>query len=210
MEPLRLWMKECGIKSLFDILVCCDSSMDWLGWKSLSLLAPLVPLYNSLLFSLHGCAPWNKRHVDSRGWNGSIYTVNMGYHALLEASISFPCFGLWASIWNNDGLPKINFFCWLLAHRKVLTSEKLCKRGIVGPSCCALYLIKEESSQHLFVDYNYEKEVWSRVLGSLGHMFDWHNSYSDLFAQWWKRYRGSFKKKAQLKRIWEALPKYVC
>jgi hypothetical protein len=76
--------------------------------------------------------------VDSCGWNYSIFTVNKGYHYMIEASISFLRSGLWDFVWDNNGLPKINFFCWLLSHRKVLTSENIYKHGIVGPSCFSL------------------------------------------------------------------------
>jgi hypothetical protein len=132
--PLWLWMSNKGISTLFDISNWSDSSYEWTGWKTICLLAPLNPQYKSLLFSLHGCAPKNRRSVESQGWKGYLYIMNKGNHTLLKNSASLPFFGLWETVWNNDSLLKINFFSWFLSHKKVITFENLCNHGIARPS----------------------------------------------------------------------------
>jgi hypothetical protein len=64
---------------------------------------------------------------------------------------------MWKNIWSNDGLPKVNTFCWTLAHGKILTGENLAKRGIKGPFHCTLCKKSEETSQHLFLECNFAK-----------------------------------------------------
>lgn len=92
----------------------------------------------------------------------------------------------------------------------MLTAENLSKRGIAGPSRCALFHVQEESSQYLFVECGYVKEAWSIVVEGLGNRFVWLNTYTCFFARWWKKYHGSFKQKDNMKCIWVVLPKYVC
>ena len=54
----------------------------------------------------------------------------------------------WNKIWSKDGLPKVNFFFWILAHRKALTADNLRKRGIIGPLRCILCK-EEERLEHV-------------------------------------------------------------
>jgi hypothetical protein len=38
---------------------------------------------------------------------------------------------LWKQVWDPIGLPKVNFFFWILMHKKALTGENMITRGIV-------------------------------------------------------------------------------
>jgi hypothetical protein len=59
--------------------------------------------------------------------------VKEGYKDLLRR-LSLPeKKNMWKNVWNNDGIPKINIFLWLLAQNKLLTVENLSKRGFKGP-----------------------------------------------------------------------------
>jgi hypothetical protein len=49
--------------------------------------------------------------------------------------------------------------CWLMLEQKILTWEILTKRGIIGPSRCALCGEAEKTLNHLFVDYNFTKDI---------------------------------------------------
>jgi hypothetical protein len=97
--------------------------------------------------------------------------------------------------------------CFLIT--KFSPLENLCRHGIAGLSHCVLCLSQEETSQHMFVECKYTKEVWSLVLADIEHKFDWHIAYSDLFSQWRRTYQGSFHQKTSFKRIWKSLPEYI-
>jgi hypothetical protein len=147
--------------------------------KSLPLTTPMTPLIKSLIISLHNCSPYHREKANSCGWRDSKFMVMKGYLTLLEDSISFPQSSMWKHIWHNDGLPKVNVFCWLLAHMKVITLENIRKHGIAGPSRCAICLNHEEMIQHLFVDFFFAKEFWTLFLDGLMHRFNWNRSCFD-------------------------------
>jgi len=191
LTPLWLWMQKNDFNTLFIFQNGAIFIMEWIRWKSLQVSDHLSPLFNFLLLSLHGCAPWHWINVDSHECDGSSFMVNKGYHSRFDSLYSFPRSEMWVNIWNNDSLPKANFFNWLLAHEKVLTSENLYKCGIAGLSHCSLYLSTKESSHHIFVNCIFSKEVWSLVLDSLQHIFIWHSATPDLFPRWSKRYQGT-------------------
>jgi hypothetical protein len=71
------------------------------------------------------------------------------------------------TIWHSDGIPKVNHFCWLLAHWKFLTTNNLKKWGICGPSLCVLCRNAKESLQHLFIECLFVKETWNHAMGVL-------------------------------------------
>ena len=71
---------------------------------------------------------------------------------------------IWKKVWHPDSIPKVNSFIWLLLHNKLLTVENLRKRGILGPSQCALCNSAEETSSHLFLQCEVSKIAWKIVL----------------------------------------------
>jgi hypothetical protein len=94
-----------------------------------NILAPSAPqeLCNQFINSLQGCAPHNQNDQDICGWDASLYSVKKGYFTLLESSHGHPRANWWNKVWHNDGIPKINLFCWLLVHKKILTTKNLQK-----------------------------------------------------------------------------------
>jgi hypothetical protein len=70
---------------------------------------------------------------------------------------------------NSDGLPKINIFCWIMVHGKLLTTENLQKREIQGPSRCALCRVEEEMIHHLFFEFFFSKLVWKAAFAGISH-----------------------------------------
>jgi hypothetical protein len=120
------------------------------------------------------------------------------------------CSPLWKKIWNNDGLPKINIFCWIMIYKKLLTAKNLRKRGIQGPSRCEMCATTEETIQHLFFECNISKEVWLCAFVGISHRVQWPASWVDMFTFWRRNYQGSFKNKNTFKRVWTTLPKFIC
>lgn len=67
--------------------------------------------------------------------------------------------------WYNNNLRrwqlpyKVIMFIWLMLEQKILTWENLIKRGIIGPSRCALCGNSEETVFHLFVECRFTKNI---------------------------------------------------
>ena len=112
-------------------------------------------------------------------------------------------------MWHPDSIPKVNSFIWTLLHNKLLTAENLQKRGILGPSRCALCGLDEETTSHIFFQCKVSLLVWEIVLPP-----DFRRvlptSASQLFQIWMSLFPGSLRKKPTLSRLWASLPKNLC
>ena len=171
----------------------------------------LQPKFNSLKEKLTGCAPLHQNIKDKYGWGiRGVYTTALGFKSLQQNQDPIRNKKLWRFVWDSMGLPKFNFFSWLLAHRKVLTGENLTKRGIVGPHRCPLCCNEEETIDHLFIDCTYATQVWNLLLEALEATPPHHQKIQQVFVTWQSRYPTSFKGKKGWKKIWMALPKYIC
>ena len=136
-----------------------------MGWKDLNPPLHLEEAKNLLMTSLQGMSPIKETKKDSIGWgkNGQ-YTVKEGYKRLTVEPVASE--HIWKKVWHPDSIPKVNSFCWLLIHNKLLTAENLRKRGVAGPSRCALCNNEEETSSHLFMHCSVSLKVWQCVLPS--------------------------------------------
>ena len=75
--------------------------------------------------------PIHSELKDERCWGkAGSYTDKEGYIVVDVECNSYNKDMKWSKIWNKDGLPKINVFFWILAHRKTLTAANLRKREI--------------------------------------------------------------------------------
>eukprot|EP00253_Pinus_taeda_P017777 PITA_17777 len=151
LRPLHLWMEAKKLKSLYDISIWEQNR--WLGWKHLRLPYNLREQWADLKLSLTGSTPLNRLSKDRYMWdpNGGSCTVKEGYKILQNTS-AINNWPLHKVVWNPECLPKVKFFNWTLLKRKILTTENLRKRGILGPSICCLCREAEESSNHLFLE----------------------------------------------------------
>eukprot|EP00253_Pinus_taeda_P013310 PITA_13310 len=80
------------------------------------------------------------------------YTVKQGYSICLERPHVPPNPAPWVGIWNFPSIPKINHFCWILCHQKIITEDRLQKRGFNGPSRCILCKANSETALHLMIE----------------------------------------------------------
>ena len=60
-----------------------------------------------------------------------------------------------------------------MLEQKILTWENLAKRGILGPSRCALCGNNEETIYHLFVECSFTKDIWVTILKELKLISTW-------------------------------------
>ena len=110
----------------------------------------------------HPCRHSSK---DKWGWGTTgIYTIAQGFSSLQATHPSLLTPKLWKSIWSPFCIPKVNFFTWLLMHKKALIGENLNKRWFHGPFRCYLCTSAIETSNHLLVDCVFTQEVWKMVL----------------------------------------------
>jgi hypothetical protein len=146
--------------------------------------SPLLTFFDAL----HGFASKVLNFKDARGWGSSFFIVNKGYTNTYDNINSYPRSGLWNFVLHTDGLHKFNSFTWLIAHKCILATENLKKRGIVGPSRCALSSQDEESIPHMFAQYNYTKSTWILALGDSFILIDWSLSHKYFFQKWGQNY----------------------
>ena len=84
------------------------------------------------------------------------------------------------------------------------------KRGIAGPHRCGLCRNSEETAGHLFLDCKYVKEVWSLTLHEFQITVPSFNTVADLFDAWEGCYPHKIPSKAFWRKIWIAIPKFIC
>jgi hypothetical protein len=84
------------------------------------------------------------------------------------------------------------------------------KRGYMGPFRCSLCNQNHESTDHLFLNCNFTKQVMHSVYSELTPQISWSTSSRSLIGKWSKYYKGSLTKNPILSRVWKASIKYVC
>jgi hypothetical protein len=118
--------------SIFDISIWHTNGV-WKDWN----LGPIPPHLQSqadlLLLALKGVVAVHLQRKGFWGWGDFGYSIKEAYKALLLQIVIPTKELMWKNIQNNDGLPKVNTFCWTLSHGKILIGDNLTKRGIKGP-----------------------------------------------------------------------------
>jgi len=161
---------------------------------------------------LHGKTPSNAKSRDKRGWgpNSGKYTTTEGYNYFQSIPHVPPDPTKWKFIWNCVSLPKIDFFVWTLAHNNILTNDNLKRRGWEGPSRCTLCQEHEETANHLFLQYQFAKDIWTDSLKLGPDRFDLPDSVQDLLTSWAARSLFNLRKKELLKTTSLWFPKFIC
>eukprot|EP00253_Pinus_taeda_P022123 PITA_22123 len=136
-------IKDClqdrNLISLWDISSWMEDGL-WDSWQLGEVPQWLEGEASVLLDNLKGKAPLKASVKDKRGW-GSVtgsYSASEGYKSIMAIPNVPPNPAQWKFIWDSPSLPKIDFFCWTLAHNNILTRDNLRRRGMEGPSWCNL------------------------------------------------------------------------
>lgn len=204
-SPPKEHLLQAGVV-LLGYISSWDRQGLWTRWKFEDTQAHFVSILDILKIKLSGCAPLAQSSVNRWGWKSS-YSVKEGYsHLLFNEQNPSKC-SMWNKIWRTNAIPKINFVCWLLSHKRILTTENLQKRGIVGPSRWPLCDKSEESISHLFLLCLFSRSVWSLDHGPLFLRTSWPSDLSSFFASW---PNFMWAPKSSFKELWIALPKYFC
>lgn len=188
-----------------------DEAGSWKEWDLGNYLERLENEARILLEKLQGKAPLKASAKDKRGWGTATgnYSATAGYKILQAIPYVPPDPTSWKIIWSYKSIPKIDMFTWTMAHKSILTSENLRRRGWQGPSRCPLCMTKEETTDHLLLTCPYAKEVWDIVVKLGPDKFTLPFTASDLLSNWVNRSPFSMRQKDLLKTSWMWLPKFV-
>lgn len=162
----------------------------------------ILPQLHQLLAKLTGLAPVHLHLRDKWGWGKTgTYSARLGFVALQEQQHQIHTTKLWKHVWDPFGLPKINFFCWILMHKRTLTGDNLEKSGISGPQRCPLCCKAQETIDHLFIQCPFSQEVWLQAIMGLNAYILEQSSVVSLFATWKERYRHTLNRKSTWTKI---------
>lgn len=126
---LRGCLSQQGLHSLAEISIW-DSHGNWEDWIFHNLPAHLLHQKHILLDKLKGLAPTKFCALDLWKWgNIGVYATVLGYAALqlIQNQVLNP--SIWQCTLDTYGIPKVNFFTWLLIHRKVLMGKSSSQRN---------------------------------------------------------------------------------
>ena len=121
-----------------------------------------------------------------------------------------PSFSIQKEIWNSYGVPKLNAFYLYLVHGIFLTYDNSHKRGVHGPSSCALCNMAKETIQHLLIECPYTHVVWKDSFAEMGGISIIPNTWRDMFLNQKKYSQCSCQSKKLFRRVSASLPKYLC
>ncbi|RVW23465.1 putative ribonuclease H protein [Vitis vinifera] len=105
------------------------------------------------------------------------------------------------SIWVARVPTKVVFFVWEATWGKVLTLDRLQRRGLQLPNHCFLCGCEEESVNHILIHCIVVRALWDIVFGLVDVKWVFPETVKEVLASW----RGSFVGKKR-KKIWDAIP----
>ncbi|RVW37986.1 putative ribonuclease H protein [Vitis vinifera] len=215
---VRLWTDHwCGnevlaqtFPQLFELAVqrnasineMWDSSLGQGGWNirlsrnlndwELDALGELLHLLRDLRTSLE------EDTVIWKGESHGLFRIRDAYKLLAGSNvINFPKKGIWV-----DKVPtKVAFFAWEASWEKVLTLDKLQRRGWQFPNRCFLCGCEEENVNHILLHCTVVRALWEIVLALFGANWVFPEKVKDMLVSW----RGPFVGRKR-KRIWTSIP----
>ena len=141
---------------------------------------------------------------DSVLWKGGghgKFGVKDAYNVLVVPNAcAFPTKCIWV-----DKVPtKAAFFAWEAAWRKILTLDRLKKRGWQLLNRCFLCGCEEENVNHILLHCIVVRTLWEIVLALVGVQWVFPESVKEALFSW----RGSFVGKKR-KKIWNSIPSCI-
>ncbi|RVX21022.1 hypothetical protein VitviT2T_011245 [Vitis vinifera] len=126
------------------------------------------------------------------------FRVKEAYNLLVRSEdTGFPS----RSIWVTRVPTKVCFFAWEATWRRVLTLDRLQRRGLQLPNRRFLCGCEEESVNHILIHCTVVRVLWDIVFGLVDVKWVFPKTVKDVLVSW----RGSFVGKKR-KKIWEATP----
>eukprot|EP00253_Pinus_taeda_P007926 PITA_07926 len=104
----------------------------------------------------------------------------------------------WKKLWESKWWPKVTIFTWLVRKGKILTWDRIIKRGFQGPSRCSLCNGEAENQEHLLNRCPFAEHIWEKIRGLFGKTMRDQTNISLTIRQWGT---GQFQSKV-IRRIW--------
>ncbi|XP_059591088.1 putative ribonuclease H protein At1g65750 isoform X2 [Vitis vinifera] len=193
-----------GFLNLFSMAVhrdvtvkeCWDQNVGQGGWN-LRLLRDLndweLGLVGNLLVELRDYSV--NLEDDSVFWKkgeDGLFKVKKAYNVLVNSQgVDFPHSNVWV-----DKVPtKIAFFAWEATWGKVLTLDRLQRRGWQLPNRCFLCGCEEETINHILIHCTVAKGLWNIILALCGVQWVFPNSVKEVLSSWKGSFVGRKRKK---------------
>ena len=184
---------------------CWDQNTGQGGWN-LGLLRDLndweVGLVGNLLAVLRDYSV--NVEDDSVCWKkgeDGLFKVKYVYNVL--ANSQGPVFPH-SNVWVGKIPTKIAFFAWEAIWGKVLTLDRLQRRGWHLPNRCFLCGCEEETINHILIHCTMAKGLWNIILALCGVQWVFPNSVKEVLSSW----KGSFVGRKR-KEVWKAIPLFI-
>ncbi|RVW16678.1 LINE-1 reverse transcriptase-like [Vitis vinifera] len=141
---------------------------------------------------------------DSVFWRGGadgLFKVKEAYRVLVNADeAAFPH----SNVWVAKVPTKITFFAWEATWGKVLTLDRLQRRGWHLPNRCFLCGCEEETINHILIHCTVAKGLWDIILALCGVQWVFPNSVKEVLSSW----KGSFVGRKR-KKVWKSIPLFI-
>ena len=86
------------------------------------------------------------------------------------------------TVWETTNFPSHSFICWLAIQDRLLTIDRLIKRGLMNSNNCCL-CTGSENRNHLFFECCYSREVWLKIMDWLS--FKWQSCDWNQIVIWY-------------------------
>ena len=80
------------------------------------------------------------------------------------------------NIWKTAVPLKVKVFDWLATHDKILSKERLDRRGWTGSQICEICGFHVESNSHIFLQCPFTINIWDFFLSDTANILDTHIS----------------------------------
>eukprot|EP00253_Pinus_taeda_P021290 PITA_21290 len=111
----------------------------------------------------------------------------------------------WKIIWERNWWPKVSIFIWLASKNKILTWDRIQKKGFNGPSRCCLCNSEGETRNHLLINCPFAKTLWINTKRTFGKPENAPSEFNEVVFQWNKEI---FQCKV-VRRAWDLISGFV-
>ena len=158
-----------------------------------------LDMIGDLLHALRGYKP--SMEEDSVCWKGGKngkFRFKEAYRLVARTNdIVFPSRCIWVDLVPT----KVAFYAWEATWGRVLTLDRLQKRGWQLPNCCFLCGCEEETVNHILIHCIVVRVLWDIVIGLSGVQWVFPEIVNEVLTSW----RGPFVGKKR-KKIWKSIP----
>ena len=86
-------------------------------------------------------------------------------------------------MFNNVARPKAYFTMWIMLNQRLVTVDRLAQWGIEVEKICVMCKNEEETAEHLFLQCDYARRIWERLLSSMEKQTEVPLTWEQ-FVQW--------------------------